>query len=532
MGRGGNKTQRVDIIDSYDPRVVGRAAQKGVLFRYIPAVGDPVVLIKNDDGFSTDWTSIGSEALPITVVEAGSTGNINLAVLPANVDGVVPTKFLAKDQTLPAENGVYDYPGVGLAATRSVGWDSASDFVPGRQVYVDTGTVNDDTLWANADEVATLGVDPVEFIRISNAVVTGDPNSFAFFDLTGVLSSINNVALSYNTTDNSLGMRSVDAGGLGLAVFFLNGGTANITMSGQAGLVNASTGGGPGNPLITSDAAAEATFVNAYLAEDNATFLSFASLSQGSSFCGWIGTTTELTINAQGTFCGGWYDAGASVSLSGNGAFLWAWSSGRAITVSGWGGFLGLGQTGDSTISGNGHWAIAADEIIGSAKLGLTQGLGHTNSTYLTAKFGRYSTDPGAGNESTWVDTDPLFVLGNGANAGSPKDGYKVDKDGRVTETAAKVNTAIRTFSTSDTVSDRTDNKILLDDTGGGVNTISLPAGEDGLTFRFSPTNGNTGTWALSPNGADALDGNIPGDLGATGIPKDITFLVGTWYYI
>jgi len=59
MGQGGNKTQRVDIIDSYDPRVTGRAAQKGTFFRYIPGIGSPVLLVKTDDGFSINWSPVG-----------------------------------------------------------------------------------------------------------------------------------------------------------------------------------------------------------------------------------------------------------------------------------------------------------------------------------------------------------------------------------------------------------------------------------------------------------------------------------------
>lgn len=60
MAKGSNLTQRINIIDSYDPRITGRAAQKGTIFLYIPAVGDPEILIKDDEGFSTNWESQGS----------------------------------------------------------------------------------------------------------------------------------------------------------------------------------------------------------------------------------------------------------------------------------------------------------------------------------------------------------------------------------------------------------------------------------------------------------------------------------------
>lgn len=72
MGRGGNKTERIDIIDSYDPRVTGRAAQKGTIFRYIPSVGSPVILTKDDDGFSTNWVSAGGEVNTASNLGAGT----------------------------------------------------------------------------------------------------------------------------------------------------------------------------------------------------------------------------------------------------------------------------------------------------------------------------------------------------------------------------------------------------------------------------------------------------------------------------
>lgn len=59
MGKGGNKTQRIDITDNYNPQIVGRAAQKGTLFRYIPPIGVPIVFMKADEGFSTNWLAIG-----------------------------------------------------------------------------------------------------------------------------------------------------------------------------------------------------------------------------------------------------------------------------------------------------------------------------------------------------------------------------------------------------------------------------------------------------------------------------------------
>lgn len=90
MGLGGNKTQRVDIIDSVDPRVAGRAAQKGTLFRYIPAVGNPTVLIKTDDGFSTNWSEASqSESTDTTFLANFNLGVGNVTVLARKIGNLV-----------------------------------------------------------------------------------------------------------------------------------------------------------------------------------------------------------------------------------------------------------------------------------------------------------------------------------------------------------------------------------------------------------------------------------------------------------
>lgn len=95
MAFGGNITQRIDIIDIYDPRVVGRAAAKGTLFRYIPPVGLPELLIKDDDGFSTNWTSVGGGAIPVTVPV------VELRVI-TNAEAFAKQIFLSSVPSVPA----------------------------------------------------------------------------------------------------------------------------------------------------------------------------------------------------------------------------------------------------------------------------------------------------------------------------------------------------------------------------------------------------------------------------------------------
>lgn len=182
MSHGGNQTQRVDIIDSFDPRIEGRAAQKGTFFRYIPVIGNAVLLVKQDDGFSTDWVDVASGAAqPVTPVSAASVANVTIATAPATIDGIAYTTVLLKDQTLPAQNGVYDFHGAGQPLTRNSSWDEAAEFSVGRQVFVVGGTTQANTLWINQLAVVTLGTDPIEFVEISSAsfMLTNFSNSVA-----------------------------------------------------------------------------------------------------------------------------------------------------------------------------------------------------------------------------------------------------------------------------------------------------------------------------------------------------------------
>lgn len=50
---------KADIISRINPTVTAVSAKKGTIYRYIPEIGDPELLIKTDNGSSTNWTSVG-----------------------------------------------------------------------------------------------------------------------------------------------------------------------------------------------------------------------------------------------------------------------------------------------------------------------------------------------------------------------------------------------------------------------------------------------------------------------------------------
>jgi hypothetical protein len=65
--------------------------------------------------------------------------NINLASLPATIDGAVVTDFLALNQTDSFDNGWWTHTGAGNPATRHVNMNTVNEFING-SVYVSNGT--------------------------------------------------------------------------------------------------------------------------------------------------------------------------------------------------------------------------------------------------------------------------------------------------------------------------------------------------------------------------------------------------------
>ena len=85
-----------DRADSVDPRITPVNCPKGTLYRFVPDSGSPVVLVKNDDGTSTNFSVVGSgtgsgnikvEYRTITAPEAAAQ-ELTLAQTPINTNEV------------------------------------------------------------------------------------------------------------------------------------------------------------------------------------------------------------------------------------------------------------------------------------------------------------------------------------------------------------------------------------------------------------------------------------------------------------
>lgn len=105
-------------------------------------------------------------------VVAASTGNLTLATPGASIDGVTLTsgdRVLLKDQTAPAENGIYVWTGAAAALTRALDADSAVE-LSGSTVTVQRGTANADRVYrVTTDDPITLGTTAIALVQVGAA---------------------------------------------------------------------------------------------------------------------------------------------------------------------------------------------------------------------------------------------------------------------------------------------------------------------------------------------------------------------------
>lgn len=105
-------------------------------------------------------------------VIAASTGNVSLTAPGASLDGVTLTsgdRILLKDQTAPAENGIYIWTGSAATLTRALDADSGPE-LSGSTVTVQRGTVNADRVYrTTADDPITLGTTQIPWVQVGGA---------------------------------------------------------------------------------------------------------------------------------------------------------------------------------------------------------------------------------------------------------------------------------------------------------------------------------------------------------------------------
>lgn len=102
-------------------------------------------------------------------VVAASTANVSLAAPGTSLDGVTLTandRVLLKDQTAPAENGIYVWTASGSALTRALDADSGPE-LSGATVTVQRGTVNADRVYrVTTDDAITVGTTAITLAQV------------------------------------------------------------------------------------------------------------------------------------------------------------------------------------------------------------------------------------------------------------------------------------------------------------------------------------------------------------------------------
>jgi hypothetical protein len=105
-------------------------------------------------------------------VNAATVANVALATITAGsvLDGITliaGNRVLVKDQTAPAENGIYVVQAAG-APVRDPAMDTAAEF-NGATVFVLDGTINDNSGWTQTSTVTTIGTSPVVWTQFSGS---------------------------------------------------------------------------------------------------------------------------------------------------------------------------------------------------------------------------------------------------------------------------------------------------------------------------------------------------------------------------
>ena len=256
-------------------------------------------------------------------VVAASTGDLTLTN-SQTVDGVAvanPMRVLVKDQSAPAENGVYTV--VDAAAwTRVTDLDvvGVGEVAVGAYVFVDQGTANNGTGWAILTAPATVGVEPMVWTQFNAAPA---PTGAAPISVAGGVVSLTGVVPVANGGTNiaayAIGDLVAASGVTTLAKLpsvavgnaLLSGGVGAAPVYGKIGLTTHVTGTLPiGNGgTAATDAVTARTNLGAAASGANSDITSLTGITTPitvarggtGSATGSITGTTALTFAAGGT---------------------------------------------------------------------------------------------------------------------------------------------------------------------------------------------------------------------------------------
>ena len=226
------------------------------------------------DGANKQYVDAVAQGLsPKDSVRAATTANVVIATALNNadvLDGVTLAtgdRVLVKDQSAPAENGIYVVAPSPARATDMDAWTE----VPGAHVFVEQGTVNADTGWVStADTGGTLNTTAMPWSQFTGAgsltAGTGLTKTGNTIDAIGTANRITVAADSIDISTAYVGQASITTLGTittgtwtGTAIAVANGGTGQTTAKtgretglGAAGYYSSATHGAGTTISITA----------------------------------------------------------------------------------------------------------------------------------------------------------------------------------------------------------------------------------------------------------------------------------------
>lgn len=184
-----------------------------------------------------------------TAARAGSVANLTLSSMPATVDGITlisGDRFLAKNQTAGAENGIYIFNGTAAAASRATDMVTWNEVV-GAVLLVVEGTVNAGSKWVDTNIAGgTLGTTAITFTAFSIAGTVGGSGTSGY-------------VAYWNGTSNLTAEQYLSATRGGLAT----------DASAFTGILHASAGVFTASLIVNADVSASAAIAYSKLALSN-----------------------------------------------------------------------------------------------------------------------------------------------------------------------------------------------------------------------------------------------------------------------
>jgi len=119
-------------------------------------------------------------------VDAASVANINLLSPGATIDGVTMSngmRFLAKDQSTGAENGIYIWNGASTPATRALDMNSSLEFNSAIIPVREGGTANENTTWRVTIANPVVGTDPITIAAFATGVAAASETAAGILEL-------------------------------------------------------------------------------------------------------------------------------------------------------------------------------------------------------------------------------------------------------------------------------------------------------------------------------------------------------------